>query len=66
MWGDTPETRQDNEVNGWRYLDIFDLRLLFEMELLYDEICDISIARYEEKNTRRGNNTAIAKKTGRG
>jgi len=49
MWGDTPESRQDNEVNGWRYLDIFYLRLLFGMEPLYDEICDILIARYEER-----------------
>jgi len=48
-WGETPESRQDNDVNGWKYLDIFNLRLLFGMESLFDEICELSIMRYEEE-----------------
>jgi len=31
-WGDTPEGRLDVEINGWRYVDIFDLRRLFGEE----------------------------------
>jgi len=39
MWGDTPEGRLDAEINGWRYVDIFDLRQLFGEEL-YIEIIE--------------------------
>jgi len=32
MWGDTPEGRLDDEVNSWKYTDIFYLRQLFGEE----------------------------------
>lgn len=50
-WGDTPESRQDNEINGWKY-HIFNLRGLFEMQDLYEEILEIEYIQYEERRRR--------------